>query len=214
MRITSSAISKRLAKCAIFFAGAAAVASALLIGCGLGGNSFTALGSAGATPQARFQGKVFASRQPVSGATIQLYSVGTGGTASAAIPLIARSITTNSSGQFAITGTSSCASATQVYIVATGGNAGSGTNSSLSLMAALGPCSALGTSTFININELTTIAAVYALSPYMTDYAHIGATGSNPSGLVNAFNTANLLVDSGLGASPTPPAGMTLPPRV
>jgi streptogramin lyase len=210
MRITSPAISKQLTTRALIFA-AAAIASALLTGCALSGTSATALGGNSATPQARFQGKVFGGQQPVSGATIQLYTVGTTATASAATPLIASSITTNASGQFVITGTFSCATATQVYIVATGGNSGSGTNPSLSLMAALGPCSLLTSSTFININELTTIAAVYALSPYMTSYTQIGATGSNPSGLVNGFNTANLLVDSGLGASPIPPAGMTLP---
>jgi streptogramin lyase len=211
MRITSSAMSKRLATRALIFAGTAAIASAILTGCALNGTSATAFGGSGTTPQARFQGKVFGGQQPVSGATIQLYTVGTTGTASAATPLIASPGVTNSSGQFAITGAYSCASATQVYIVATGGNSGSGTNPSLSLMAALGPCSSLTSSTFININELTTIAAVYALSPYMTSYTQIGATGSNPSGLVNAFKTANLLVDSGPGASPAPPAGMTLP---
>jgi streptogramin lyase len=204
-------MSKQLAIRALVLVGAAAVASAFLAGCALSGNSVTAFGGSGATPQARFQGKVFGGQQPVSGATIQLYTVGTGGTASAASPLIASSVTTNPGGQFSITGTYSCASATQVYIVATGGNAGSGTNSAMSLMAALGPCSSLSSSTFINMNELTTIAAVYALAPYMTDYAHIGATGSNPGGLVNAFKTANLLVDSGLGASLAPPTGMTLP---
>jgi streptogramin lyase len=207
MRITSSAISRQLVTHAILLAGA----STLLAGCGLTGGSVAALGGSSATSESRFQGKVFGGQQPVSGATIQLYSVGTGGAASAATPLICSSITTNVSGQFGITGTFSCASATQVYIVATGGNAGSGTNSSLSLMAALGPCTSLNSSTFINMNELTTIAAVYALSPYMADYAHIGATGSNPGGLVNAFKTANLLVDSGLGTSPASPAGMTIP---
>ena len=211
MRITSSAIFTPLATRVLIFAGVAAVASALLTGCALNGTSSTALGGSSTTPQARFQGKVFGGQQPVSGATIQLYTVGTAGIASAATPLIASPGVTNASGQFAITGTYSCTSATQVYIVATGGNSGSGTNPALSLMAALGPCNSLTPSTFINMNELTTIAAVYALSPYMTDYAHIGATGSNPAGLVNAFKTANLLVDSGLGASPTPPSGMTLP---
>jgi streptogramin lyase len=210
MQITSSAISKRIGTRAAILAATAAATGVLLGGCGLGGDSVTAI-SGNTAPQARFQGKVYGGQQPVYGATIQLYTVGTMGPASAAAPLIASTVTTNSSGQFAITGTYSCTSATQVYIVATGGSAGSGTNSALSLMAALGPCSSLTQSSFININELTTIAAVYALSPYMTDYAHIGATGSNPSGLVNAFKTTNLLVDSGLGTPPTPPAGMTLP---
>jgi hypothetical protein len=211
MRITSSAMFKQQATRASIFAGTAIVTSALLAGCGMKGGPVTGSNGSSSIPLARFQGKVFGGQQPVSGATIQLYAVGTAGTASTAAPLIASSVTTNSSGQFAISGTYSCASATQVYIVATGGDAGSGVNSALSLMAALGPCSSLNSSTFINMNELTTIAAVYALSPYMTDYAHIGATGSNPSGLVNAFKTANLLVDSGLGASPALPTGMTLP---
>lgn len=211
MRITSSANSTHRAKRVLILAAATAAACALLAGCGIGGSSVAPLGGSSATPQARIQGKVFGGQQPVSGATIQLYTVGTGGAASAATPLIASNVTTNPSGQFAITGAYSCSSASQVYIVATGGDAGSGTNSALSLMAALGPCSSLSSSTFININELTTIAAVYALSPFMTDYAHIGATGSNPTGLVNAFTTANLLIDSGLGTSPAPPAGMTLP---
>jgi streptogramin lyase len=204
-------MSTLLATRALILAGTAAVTGAFLAGCGLGENSVTASSGSNAAPQTRFQGRVFGGQQPVYHATIQLYTVGTAGTASAANPLIASSVTTNAAGQFAITGTFSCTLATQVYIVATGGDSGSGTNPALSLMAALGPCSALTSSSFININELTTIAAVYALSPYMSDYAHIGATGSNPSGLVNAFKTANLLVDSGLGALPAPPAGMTLP---
>jgi streptogramin lyase len=211
MQITSSPMSTRLATQALIFAGTAIVASALLAGCGMKGGSAVNSSGSSAIPLVRFQGKVFGGQQPVFGATIQLYTVGTAGTASAAAPLIASTVTTNSSGQFAITDTFSCTLATQVYIVATGGDSGSGTNPALSLMAALGPCSSLTSSSFININELTTVASVYALSSYMTDYAHIGATGSNPSGLVNAFKTANLLVDSGLGASPTPPAGMTLP---
>jgi streptogramin lyase len=187
------------------------IASALLAGCGMKGGSAIASNGSSAIPLVRFQGKVFGGQQPVSGATIQLYTVGTMGMASAAAPLIASTVTTNFSGQFTITNKFSCALATQVYIVATGGDSGSGTNPALSLMAALGPCGSLTSQSFININELTTIAAVYALSSYMTDSTHIGATGSNPNGLVNAFNTANLLVDSGLGVSPTPPAGMTLP---
>jgi streptogramin lyase len=210
-------MSTRPATRVVLFTGAAVV-SALLAGCGL--NNSSAIGSAGSSiaPLAQFQGKVMGGQQPVSGATLQLYAVGTTGTASAATGLIsptAQSTSgialTTSTGGFNITGQYSCTSATQVYIVATGGNSGSGTNSALSLMAALGPCSSLSSATFININELTTVSATYALAPYMSNYTHVGASGSNPSGLVNAFNTANLLANYATGASPTPPAGMTLP---
>jgi len=188
---------------------AATLVAALLCGCGSNGSSVGTV--AGGVQLVRFNGTVHGGQQPISGATIQLYSVGTTGTASTATPLIASTVTTNANGAFSITGTYSCASATQVYLVATGGNSGAGSNPSISEMAALGACSALTPSTFINMNELTTIAGVYALAPFMADYAHIGASGSNPTGLVNAFNTANLLVSSGTGAPSTVPAGMTLP---
>ena len=190
------------------FAIASSLMAALLCGCGTNGSP---LNNAVGTPQVRISGAVHGGQQPISGATIQLYSVGTTGTASTATPLIASTVTTNPGGGFSITGTYSCTSATEVYIVATGGNSGSGTNSAISEMAALGPCSALTPSTFINMNELTTIAGVYALAPFMADYAHIGSSGSSPGGLVNAFNAANLLISFASGAPPAAPTGMTLP---
>jgi len=139
----------------------------LLSGCAFGGGPGSQSASAVPAALTHISGSVFGGQQPVSGATIQLYSVGTLGAGSPSTPLIASTVTTNGSGQFNITGTYSCTSATEVYIVALGGNAGSGTNTTLSLMAALGPCSALTSSTFINMNELTTVAAVYALAPFM-----------------------------------------------
>jgi streptogramin lyase len=150
-------------------------------------------------------------QQPVTGATIQLYTVGTTGTAAASAPLLTSSVTTDANGMFSITGKYSCSSATQVYITATGGSAGAGTNADISLMAALGACSSLTSSLFININELSTIAADYALAPFMADYAHIGATGSNPTGLVNAFKMATTLVNYQAGAVATAASGVSLP---
>jgi len=183
----------------------------LLSGCAFGGGPGSQSASAVPAALTHISGSVFGGQQPVSGATIQLYSVGTLGAGSPSTPLIASTVTTNGSGQFNITGTYSCTSATEVYIVALGGNAGSGTNTTLSLMAALGPCSALTSSTFINMNELTTVAAVYALAPFMVSYSEIGATGSNPVGLVNAFTEAQLLVNTSTGNIATPPTGITLP---
>jgi len=206
MRMTTSTTIQRAAL------SAAMAASFLLSGCGLGGSS---TGSAVSNPLAHAQvsGKVFGGQQPVVGATIQLYTVGTtaGGASTA---LIASPGVSLAGGVFSISGSYSCTSATQVYITATGGDAGSGPNGSLSLMAALGSCAALqanAATTFIQMNELTTVAAVYALAPFMTDYTHVSAAGVNPTGLVNAFATANALVNTGTGNVASTTAGLTLP---
>jgi streptogramin lyase len=185
-----------------------------LCGCAFsGGNLATSAASGGSSTIAVVSGSVHGGQQPVDGAVIQLYTVGTAGNGSPSTPLITSTVVkTTAAGYFSISNDYSCTSATQVYIVATGGDAGSGPNSALSLMAALGPCSNLiATPQFININELTTVAAVYALSPFMLDSQDVGASGSNPSGLVNAFSTAQFLVSTASGSVATPPAGFTLP---
>src|SRR5580693_6047513 len=121
------------------------------------------------TIPANKQGLVHGGQQPVTGATIQLYAVGTTGDGSAATPLLSPAPVSDANGGFNISGTYTCPSSSSlVYIVASGGNPGlpPGTNNgALSLMAALGPCGNLSASTFIIINELTTVAAVYSLAP-------------------------------------------------
>ena len=108
-----------------------------------------------------------------------------------------------------------------MYLVASGGNPGlsPGTNNtSLALMAALGSCGNLNSSTHIVIDEVTTVAAVYALAPFMATNsgapgASLGTSVGNTQGLTNAFATAQNLVDIGSGAAPGPtlPAGATAP---
>ena len=184
----------------------------VLTGCGTGlSGSADSLGTTKAA--ARVSGIVHGGQQPVTGATIQLYTVGTAGLKSASTALIGSSVQTDGSGNFTISGLYNCGSATQVYIVATGGNSGSGTNGAITLAAALGPCSALSSGTFIVINEVTTIAAAYALAPFTTDFTHIGASGSNPTGLVNAFANAALLANTGVGSAggASLPTGVTVP---
>ncbi len=151
------------------------------------------------------EGRVHGGQQPVSGATVQLYTVGTTGPRSLSQPLLHSTVQTDATGYFNITGLYNCDSATQVYIVATGGNSGYGSNSAITLAAALGPCANLlanAANIFIALNEITTVAAAYALAPFASDYLHIGATGANPSGLVNAFANAASLADVSTGSSP------------
>ncbi len=146
--------------------------------------------------------------QPISGATIQLFAVGTGGNGSPATSLLTRPVTTDSQSNFSITGDYSCASANeQVYLVARGGNpgfAGNVNNNSITMLSALGSCGALSASTFIEMNEVSTAAAVYALAPFMTSYDHIGSSATNSLGIANAFLNAHLLADTATGRSAAP----------
>jgi streptogramin lyase len=162
-------------------------------------------------------GRVYGGQQPVSGATIELYAVGITGPKSVATPLIGSTVTTLADGSFSITGEWNCTSNTAaygtnplLYIVATGGNpglSGNVNNGALAMMDALGPCSSLNSSSFIFIDEVTTVASVVALSPFMSDFAHVGAQGANAVGLANAFQTVNLLANMTTGTSP----GSSLP---
>lgn len=153
-------------------------------------------------------GAVYGGQQPISGATVQLWQVGTTGYGTGAATL-GNSVTTASDGTFVLTGQYSCANAanggnTLVYITATGGNPGlsAGTNNSaVFLMTALGACGNLTPSTFISINELTTVATVYALAPFMGPSGAIGSYGTSNQGLVNAFATVNNLASTTLGTA-------------
>jgi sugar lactone lactonase YvrE len=71
----------------------------------------------------------------------------------------------------------------------------------------------LNSGTYIVINEVTTIAAAYALAPFASDFAHVGATGSNPAGLVDAFVNAALLANTSVGSAggASLPLGVTVP---
>ena len=142
----------------------------------------------------------------MSGATIQLYAVGTGGDGTAATPLISSTLTTGADGSFDLGGKYSCPDAASlVYIVASGGNPGlaPGTiNSALDMMSVIGRCDSLTPSTFIVINEVTTVAAVSALSPFMTSPGNVGSGSDDASALATAFTSASAFVNTSTGSAP------------
>ncbi len=119
---------------------------------GLEGCSVSPSAAPAASSGMAFGGHIFGGSQPVSNASIQLYTPGTNGYGSASTPLLNQPVTTDANGFFSITGDYSCPSATSpVYLVATGGNPGlaPGTNNSaIALMGLLGQCGTLTPTSF------------------------------------------------------------------
>jgi hypothetical protein len=187
-----------------------------LSGCG-------AAGSPGASAPATLavaaaHGVVMGGQQPVAGVTLQLYQAGTTGYGSAATKL-GSSVQTNANGGFNIP-TNTCTAGSQVYLVGTGGqpiaatmSSPAVTNNNLALMVGLGTCGGTDLNTFIDVNELTTVASVWALAPFMTGIANIGSSSTNAAGLANAFAAINEVVNTANGTLPglALPTGATLP---
>ncbi len=205
----------------------AAAALPLLSGCA---GFTTATPDAAITQTLHMTGSIHGGQQPVSGAKIYLYSVGTYNNSPSTSMLTGTGVTTdgngngyvtsNANGGFTITGDYTCptgSTAISTYLLALGGNPGltSGTsNSAISLIAALGPCSSLSSSTFVVINEVSTAAAVTALQQFMTDSTHIfdgsvsaQPTYSMPQGIPNAMLNVNNMVSLSQGLALAAPAG-------
>ncbi len=189
-------------------AGIAAALPLLLSGCGVG-----AVSTSGGAPL-MLSGHVHGGIQPITGAAISLFAVGTGGNGSAAVNLLTTPVTTDNTGSFSIVGDYTCPSAgRQVYLVAHGGNPGfenNVNNAALTLMSPLGSCGLLNPGSTVELNEVSTVAAVYALAPFMTAYDHVGASASNVAGIGNAFLNAQLLVNPATGLAPTLPSNLTI----
>ena len=159
-------------------------------------------------------GAVHGGQQPISGAAIQLYAVGTTADGSAATPLLTQTVTSDATGSFTITGLYTCAPSDLLYLTATGGSPGLGSgaaNPNIALMAALGPCANLTPSLFITVNEVTTVAAVYALEPYIGSPSAIGSSSTDI--LASAFTLASQFANISSGSSPGTgvPLGFSVP---
>jgi hypothetical protein len=198
----SSLVKRRLATLSLTLAASVG----LLAGCAgfqtTAGNTSTAV--------AAIKGSVFGGQQPIIGATVQVYAAnasltGAAGYSSLSLPL-GTPVLTSVNGNYTLPSFFCPASPNdQIYIVATGGNPGNGiVNPNLSLMTAVGSCSTYqSASPNVNINEVTTVASTYALAGFMSDYLHVGSSSTNYTGLVNAFNKVNNLVNTATGAANT-----------
>ena len=163
-------------------------------------------------------GVVHGGQNPITSSTIRLMAPGTSGYGSAAT-VLASTTTDSVAGSFVLP-TYKCPTPDQlVYIEASGGNSGAGSNTAIDEVALLGNCSTLSSSTHVVISEVTTIAAAYALAPFASVTAttvNIGTTSTNITGLNNAFGPANNLVpySTGNANASTAITGMVLPTQL
>jgi hypothetical protein len=162
-------------------------------------------------------GVVHGGQNPVTSSVVRLMLPGTSGYGSA--PSVLASTNSDASGNF-ILPTYKCPTPDQlVYIEASGGNSGAGSNTAIDEVALLGNCSTLSSSTNVVISEVTTIAAAYALAPFASvtvSSTGIGTSSTNLTGLNNAFGPANNLVpySTGTANASTSQPNMVLPTQL
>jgi hypothetical protein len=169
------------------------------------------------------KGMVHGGQQPVVGAHVYLMAANTTAYGAASNSLLVASSTgqgdsiggyvlTSSNGNFSISGDYTCTAGTEVYLYALGGNPGAGANSAAGFLAVLGQCPASGSFAtsvpFIYMNEVSTVAAAYAMSGFATDALHVSSssTALSQTGMANAFgNAANLAaISTGAAYTATP----------
>jgi streptogramin lyase len=210
------------------------IASALLSGCGafqekqlIPGTTTTTTTAPTTTPGSAISGNVHGGQQPIVGAHIYLFAANPAGYGSPSISMlnsaqpsvatdaIGNYVLTSATGSFHISGDYTCTTGQQVYLLALGGNPGPPVspgqiNPAAALMSAFGACpegqtNFASTVPYVYINEVTTVAAVYALSGFMTDATHVGyaPTPGALQGIANAFRTVTNLagISSGVALS-------------
>jgi streptogramin lyase len=234
---TAQPVVRRLAvpllRCKMFPAAGLLFATALT-GCGIGTIDTTA------NVSVAMHGTVHGGQQPVTNGNILLYAAGTIGNASMATQLIPAAsyslggapgcstaggntcytaVYTDGNGNFNISGDYKCPTyGTQVYLAAVGGNPGltpstttpNPNNPALVLVEALGSCGALSNTTNVYINEVSTVAAAWALAPFASSATQVGSSSTNSAGIANAFLNSSLLVGEGTGAAAPLPSNLTI----
>ena len=196
--------SSLLKRCALLCA--TALPFALLTGCA--NMLSTAVADNSVDSSAGISGIAHGGRQPIVNATVTLWAAGNAGYGSTATSL--QSTTTDVNGNFSFhTGsgatyscpsTSSTTASQYIYITVVGGQPTTGiTNSASALMIALGNCSTvLAANPYVVVNEVTTIASMFALqqffTPSVSGLGSFGTSATNITGLANAFATVNNLV--------------------
>ena len=188
----------------------------VLTGCAFNGGS-TAIAPVGSgstnagsgTARVALGGKVYGGQQPIAGAAMTLWAAGTSASYGTGATSVATTTTdTNGNFSFNNAGVSPCTTGQYLYITSVGGDPGAGTNQYAALMAALPtPCGPGTASTYVVVNEVTTVASVTALQQFMSITPGgspawtIGVPAANVTGLANAFLQVGNLAGIATGTS-------------
>ena len=205
---------------------ATAVPFALLSGC--------ALNSSGPsdTMVSQVSGVVHGGQSPIQGASVVLYVTASISPGYLHPGVVIGTATTDVNGNFTVSPsatTSNCPAGQYAYISSAGGYPSGSpalVNNSTLLVAALGACANISSSTNVVINEVTTVAAAYALSGFMGTtangsiyQANVGSSGMNnavtgtatqAAGLGHAFLNAANLASYATGAANSQTANITV----
>jgi hypothetical protein len=201
----------------------AALAVPVMLATGCGNMVTTATGIGSTSSVATVSGHIHGGNQPISGSVVTLYAAGATGYGSVATLYATTTSANDGYGSFSFTksatnsgivGTGStnaygCPSSgnPQMYLIAKGGStqgAGNGTNSAAVFIAALGKCSGISASTFIDMNEVTTVGTMAALQQYFnptTEQFGYPASTQGTLGYANALTTIPNLVNIATGAT-------------
>jgi hypothetical protein len=220
--MTLSSSASRLMR--ISLAGALALGLATLSGCGIGSPDITA--SPMVVPA--FSGKAIGGQIPIAGATVKAYATTSTGYGTATMLQEATQQgsslgqDSDGNGSFSFAGGYTCPAGQFIYLVTSGGNTGANAvNPNSVLVAALGRCEDLFTNTsggpfdggFVYINELTTVAAAYALGNFSAvtgtgaaTVVKIGAPATNNATQVSGVSTG--CVANGTTCTTTAAAGL------
>lgn len=174
----------------------------------------------------KLTGVVSSGLKPISGARVYLLAASTtSGQPSVSLVSAAETatsdslgayVTTDSFGNFSMSGDYTCSIGQQLYIYALGGTSGAGATTASGLMAAIGSCPGFTASAIlVTVNEVSTVAAAYAIAAFATDATHVSSSGTALAqvGVTNAFaNAANLAtLSTGVALAATPAGIGTVP---
>lgn len=155
-------------------------------------------GSGGTTPATRHgvSGVVQSGTHAVSGASVTLYQTGQSGTGTSATAM--GTARTDAHGKFFIAYKKASVSS-NLYVVATGGNAGGGNNAATALAALVGAVDNLASS--VTVNERSTVAFANAFAQFSDATGSVvGAPATNVRGMHYAARLdSDRLVDPGSG---------------